>query len=380
MSPARPVGRPLAAPHISAIAPYQPGKPVSELQRELGSAWPAEGAIKLASNENPYGPSPRAIAAMSAAAEDVARYPDAGSFELRDRLARHLGLEREQLVIGSGSNEIINLIVQAFCGDGEEVLTPKQQFLCYRLAAEGLGRSLRESENGPDFALSVDALLAAVTPATKVVFLANPNNPTGRHLSGSEIARLMRDLPAEIVLAIDEAYVEYADAADYASALPLLGTRERIILLRTFSKIHGLAGLRIGYGITHAPLADLINRVRLPFNVTNIGQAAAVAALDDAHHVERTRKENARERARVAEGLLSRGFAVLPSQGNFVLAGVPAPYTGPSLYEALLRRGVIVRPLLPYALPQHVRISIGNTTENDRLFAELDVLQPRGVR
>ncbi len=369
----------LAAPHITAIAPYQPGKPVSELQRELGTAWPAEGAVKLASNENPYGPSPRAIAAMTAAASEVARYPDAGSFELRDRLARHLGVTREQLAIGSGSNEIINLVVQAFCGDGQEVLTPKYQFLCYRLAAEGLGRTLRESENGPDFALSVDALLAAVTPATKIVFLANPNNPTGRHLSGGEIARLVRDLPPQIVLVLDEAYVEFADAADYASALPLLATRERLILLRTFSKIHGLAGLRIGYGITHAPLVELMNRVRLPFNVTSVGQAAATAALDDAEHVGRTKRENARERARVVEGLLVRGFAVVPSQGNFVLAGVPTPYTGLTLYDALLRRGVIVRPLMPYALPQHVRISIGTAAENDRLFAELDVLS-RGAR
>jgi histidinol-phosphate aminotransferase len=375
---ARTSDHPLVAPHITAIAPYQPGKPVSELQRELGAAWPADGAVKLASNENPYGPSPRALAAMAAAAAEVARYPDAGSFELRDRLARHLEVGREQIIIGSGSNEIINLAVQVFCGEGEEVLTPKQQFLCYRLAAEGLGRTLRESENGPGFALSVDALLAAVTPATKVVFLANPNNPTGRHLGRDELARLVTELPPRIVLVIDEAYLEFVDAPDYASALPLLRTRERLIVLRTFSKIHGLAGLRIGYGVTHAPLVELVNRVRLPFNVTSIGQAAAAAALDDPQHVERTHRDNARERTRVADDLARRGFAVIPSQANFVLAGVPAPFTGPSLFDALLRRGVIVRPLLPYGLDAHVRVSVGTAAENDRLFAELDALEIRG--
>jgi histidinol-phosphate aminotransferase len=364
--------RPLAPAHIAAIAPYQPGKPLEELRRELGSAWPAEGAVKLASNENPLGPSPKALAALVAAAANVSLYPDASSFSLRDRLTRHLHVAREQLLVGSGSNEIINLVVQTFCDRDDEVLAPRCQFMCYRLASEAMGVRFRESENGPGFALDVSALLAAVTPATKVVFLANPNNPTGAHLPQAEIARLVRELPAEIVLVLDEAYVEYADASDYASALPLLPTRERFVLLRTFSKIYGLAGLRIGYAISHAPLCELMNRARLPFNVTSVSQAAAIAALDDDAHVLYSKRENASERERVASALVRRGYVVSPSLGNFVLSTVPAGHRGPSFSDALLRRGVIVRPLMPYGLPGHVRISIGTSAENERLLAEMD--------
>jgi histidinol-phosphate aminotransferase len=364
--------RPLAAPYISSIAPYQPGKPIEELRRELGGAWPAEGAVKLASNENPLGASPRAIAALQAEAREVSRYPDAGSFELRGRLSRHLGVDREQIIIGSGSNELINLLVQAFCGVGEEVLTPNRQFLCYRLAAAVLGRTLRESDNGPDFALDVEALLAVVRPSTKVVFLANPNNPTGSYLPNAGIARLVERLPPDVVLVIDEAYHEYVDAGDYASALSLLARRERLCVLRTFSKIYGLAGLRVGYAISHPTIIELLNRVRVPFNVTTIGQAAALAALDDHAHVEWSHQSNTAERRRLTGELERRGMHVTPSQANFVLCATPSRFTGPTLYDALLRRGVIVRPLLPYDLPGHVRISVGTAEENGRLLFELD--------
>ena len=368
----------LSPEHIAAIAPYQPGKPIDELRRELGAAWPAEGAVKLASNENPLGVSPFALAAMAKAAAHVSRYPDAGSFELRDKLARHHRIDREQIIVGSGSNELINLAVQVFCDDGDAVLTPHHQFLCYRLATETFARTLQLADNAPDFQISVDALLAAVTPATKVVFLANPNNPTGAYVSSTEVERLVRQLPQEIVLVLDEAYVEYCDAPDYRDALPLLGVRDRLVLLRTFSKIHGLAGLRIGYGLSHKPLVELMNRVRLPFNVGSVAQAGAMAALDDVGHISAARQLNSVERVRVAAELARRGFTLFPSQGNFVLVEVPAPFTGASLYDALLQRGVIVRPLAPYRLLQHVRISIGTEAENDRLLDELDfVLQPR---
>ncbi len=368
----------LSPEHIAAIAPYQPGKPIDELRRELGAAWPAEGAVKLASNENPLGVSPFALAAMAKAAAHVSRYPDAGSFELRDKLARHHRIDREQIIVGSGSNELINLAVQVFCDDGDAVLTPHHQFLCYRLATETFARTLQLADNAPGFQISVDALLAAVTPATKVVFLANPNNPTGAYVPSAEVERLVRQLPQEIVLVLDEAYVEYCDAPDYRDALPLLGVRDRLVLLRTFSKIHGLAGLRIGYGLSHKPLVELMNRVRLPFNVGSVAQAGAMAALDDVGHISAARQLNSVERVRVAAELARSGFTLFPSQGNFVLVEVPAPFTGASLYDALLQRGVIVRPLAPYRLLQHVRISIGTEAENDRLLDELDVvLQPR---
>ncbi|MEO6952292.1 MAG: histidinol-phosphate transaminase [Polyangia bacterium] len=364
----------LSPAHIAAIAPYQPGKPIDELRRELGAAWPAEGAVKLASNENPLGVSPLALEAMAKAASHVSRYPDAGSFELRDKLAHHHGIDRDQVIVGSGSNELINLAVQVFCDDGDAVLTPHHQFLCYRLAAETFARPLQLADNAPDFQLSVDKLLAAVTAATKVVFLANPNNPTGAYLPVDEVARLVRELPQEIVLVLDEAYVEYCDAPDYRDALPLLATRDRFILFRTFSKIHGLAGLRIGYGLSHKPLVELMNRVRLPFNVGSVAQAGAMAALDDVGHISAARQLNSLERVRVGGQLERRGFKVFPSQGNFVLVEVPAPFTGATLYSALLNRGVIVRPLAPYRLLQHVRISIGTEAENDRLLDELDVV------
>ena len=369
--------KPLSPAHIAAIAPYQPGKPIDELRREmsaLGAAWPAEGAVKLASNENPLGVSPLALEAMAKAALHVSRYPDAGSFELRDKLARHHRIDRDQVIVGSGSNELINLAVQVFCADGDAVLTPHHQFLCYRLAAEAFARPLQLSDNDPGFQLSVDKLLTAVTPATKVVFLANPNNPTGAYLPADEIARLVRELPQEIVLVLDEAYVEYCDAPDYRDALPLLATRERFMLFRTFSKIHGLAGLRIGYGLSHKPLIELMNRVRLPFNVGSIAQAGAMAALDDAGHLSAARQLNSLERVRVGAQLERRGFTVFPSQGNFVLVKVPAPFSGATLYTALLHRGVIVRPLAPYRMLEHVRISIGTEAENDRLLDELDVV------
>jgi histidinol-phosphate aminotransferase len=368
------MSRPLAPAYIEAIAPYQPGKPLDELRRELGAAWPAEGAVKLASNENPLGPSPKALAALVEAAPQISRYPDASSFSLRDAIAHKLRVDRDKIMVGSGSNEIINLAVQTFCERGDEVLTPRYQFLCYRLAAEVMGVRLRESDNGPGFALDVDALLGAVTPATKVVFLANPNNPTGAHLPATEIERLVRQLPAEIVLVLDEAYLEYADAPGYASALPLLALRERMMLLRTFSKIYGLAGLRVGYAITHPSLCDFMNRVRVPFNVGSAAQAAAMAALDDEAHVERARRENAVERKRMTVALAERGLTISPSQGNFVLSSAPRGYTGLGFYDALLRRGVIVRPLMPYAMPDHVRISMGTHAENERLLTELDAL------
>jgi histidinol-phosphate aminotransferase len=302
----------------------------------------------------------------------VSRYPDAGSFELRERIAQHVGVDRTRLIVGSGSNEIINLAVQAFCDVGDEVLTPRQQFMCYRLAAEGLGRTLRECDNGLDFALDPEALLGAVRPATKLVFLANPNNPTGTHLGRGAIERIATALPADVVLVIDEAYLEYVDAPDYGSALPLLAQRERLMVLRTFSKIYGLAGLRIGYAVSQPAVIELLNRVRLPFNVSTVAQAAAMAALGDVTHVERAAKNNAAERRRLTAELGRRGMHVTPSQGNFVLCAAPAPLDGPALYEALLRRGVIVRPLLPYGLRGHVRISVGTPAENERLLAELD--------
>jgi histidinol-phosphate aminotransferase len=363
---------PLVPNYIAALAPYQPGKPIEVLRRELGASWPAEGAVKLASNENPLGPSPSVRAALIDA--DVSRYPDAGSYALRDKLAKQLSLSVDQILIGSGSNEIINLAVQTFCGPGEEVLTPELQFICYELAAQAFDRPLKRSPNRDGFALDLDALLRAVTPRTKLVFLATPNNPTGAALRREEIFRLVRELPAEVVLILDEAYAEYGAEQDRIAPGELLALRERLVLMRTFSKIHGLAGLRVGYAMAAPVMCELMNRARLPFNVTTLGHIAAMAALDDPGHVARSREMNDAGRTMLVPALTQLGFAVAPSQGNFVLAEVPKGHTGLGLFDLLQRRGVIVRPLMPYKLPNHLRISVGTEKENQRLIHDLRVV------
>lgn len=366
----------LVTPNIAHIAPYEPGKPLEELERELGAAWPAGGAIKLASNENPLGPSPKGIEAAARALAAAHRYPDGGAFYLRQRLAQALGVSEQMILIGSGSNELIDLLVQTFCGPDEEVLAPACSFSCYRLSAEAHRRAFREVPNGPDFAYDLDRLAAAATARTKIVFLANPNNPTGAYAGRAAFARLVEALPAHAILVVDEAYHEYARAADYPDTLEFLARRERLVSLRTFSKIYGLAALRVGYAVASPKLVGYVHRVRLPFNVSAVGQAAARAALDDHEHVERSRRMNADELPKVAARIESLGVRVLPSQANFVLVDFGAR-DGRQIYDGLLLRGVIARPMTPYGLPHHLRITIGTPSENERLLAALaEVLRP----
>jgi histidinol-phosphate aminotransferase len=359
----------LVSSRISSIAPYEPGKPIDELHRELGASWPKEGAIKLASNENPLGPSPRAIEAARAALAQAHLYPDGGAFYLRQALAKHLGVDARQIVTGAGSNELIDLIVQTYCEPDEEVLAPAVSFACYRLSAEAHRRPFREVPNGPGFAYDLDALAAAVGPKTKVVFLSNPNNPTGVYAGQAAFERFLERLPDDVLLAVDEAYFEYARARDYPDALKLLDRRERLVTLRTFSKIHGLAGLRVGYLVGAAHVVEYLHRTRLAFNVNAIGQAAAQAALEDRAHVERSRALNAAELERLEAALAGLGLGVTPSQANFVLVDLKRPAR--VVYEGLLGRGVIVRPMGAYGLPGHLRITIGTESENTRLLAAL---------
>jgi histidinol-phosphate aminotransferase len=358
----------LVEPAIARIAPYEPGKPIEELERELGPVWGAGGAIKLASNENPYGPSPRAIAAAKRSLDEVNQYPDGGAFALRHKLAARHGVAFEQILVGHGSNEIIDLLVQTLCADGDEVLTPRHSFIAYQLAAEKNRRPFREASLAARLQYDVDALLGAVGPRTKVVFFANPNNPTGAYLGRAGFERLVNELSPRVVLVADEAYFEFASAADYPDARQYLGRRPRLVVLRTFSKIYGLAGLRVGYAIGPAPLLDYVNRIRLPFNVSSPALAAALAALDDEEHVARAQAGNATELPRLAEALAALGLEVLPSQGNFLLVGLGAP-EGRPFYQKLLHKGVIVRPLGGYGLPRHVRITVGTAAENARLLA-----------
>ena len=358
---------------IARIAPYEPGKPIEELQRELGGAWGDGGAVKLASNENPYGPSKLAIEAAARALGQTNLYPDGGAFALRGKLALRHKVDARQILIGAGSNEIIDLLVQTFCSGGDEVLAPQLSFVAYRLAAEKNRRPFREAPLGPRLAYDVDALLAAVSNQTKLLFIANPGNPTGAYLPRPELEKLVEKLPPRVLLVVDEAYFEYASANDYPDTRLLLDRRARLVTLRTFSKIYGLAGLRVGYAIASAELLDYVHRIRLPFNVSAPAQAAALAALDDGAHVARARQGNDVELTRLTAALAALGLEVLPSQTNFVLADFGAR-DGRQLYDKLLRAGVIVRPMNGYGLPHHLRITVGTAAENARLLAALERL------
>jgi histidinol-phosphate aminotransferase len=358
---------------IARIAPYEPGKPIEELQRELGDAWGEGGAIKLASNENPYGPSPRGVEAARAALAEAHRYPDGGAYALRQKLAVRLGVDARQILVGAGSNEIIDLLVQTFCAVDDEVVAPQYSFVAYKLAAQKNRRVFREAACTADLQYDVDALLETISPETKLVFFANPNNPTGAYLPQAKFERLVEKLPERVLLVVDEAYFEYAYAEDYPDSLRYLTRRGRILALRTFSKIYGLAALRIGYAVASSELLDYVHRIRLPFNVSAPAQAAALAALGDAAHVARARAGNDAELPRLGAALAKLGLTVLPSQCNFILVGIGAR-DGRTLYDRLLRKGVIVRPMNAYGLPHHLRVTVGTAEENARLLAALQDL------
>jgi histidinol-phosphate aminotransferase len=363
----------LVAPGIGAIRPYEPGKPIEEVERELGPSVPAGGVIKLASNENPLGPSPRAMAAIRATLPEIHRYPDGGGYYLRRALAAHHakhGVREEELAVGNGSNEILDLLVRTFCGPGDEVIAPAQTFVCYKLSAQARGVGYRDVPRGKDFAYDLDGLADAAGPHTKVVFLANPDNPTGVYAGTEAVRRLMRRLPEHVILAVDEAYYEYATAGDHPDMLALRGERELTVTMRTFSKIYGLAGLRCGWAVGPAQLVEYLNRVRNPFNVSALAQAAAVAALGDEEHVRRSQLAN-REGMAYLTGELDRlRVRFTPSHTNFLLVDV-APHDGREVFMGLLARGVIVRPMGGYGLPHQLRITIGTPEELRRLSGAL---------
>ncbi len=311
------------------------------------------------------------MAAARAALATANLYPDGGSFALRQKLAARHGVDAAQILVGAGSNEIIDLLVQTFCAEGDEVVAPQYSFIAYKLAAQKNRRPFREAPTAASLAYDVDAILGAISPRTKILFFANPNNPTGAYLPRVAFERLVEELPARVLLVADEAYFEFAAAADYPDARQYLTRRPRLATLRTFSKVYGLAGLRVGYMIASAELNDFVNRIRLPFNVAAPAQAAALAALDDDAHVARARQGNDAELPRLSAVLAKLGLAVFPSQTNFILVGVGAR-DGRQLYGALLQRGVIVRPMNGYGLPHHLRITVGTSEENGRLVRAIE--------
>jgi histidinol-phosphate aminotransferase len=351
----------LVTPDIERLQPYEAGKPVEELVREAG----IRDAIKLASNENPLGPSPRAVDAIRAGAGEVGWYPDAAAYELREKLAARHGVRREEVLHGNGSNEILDLVVRTFCTGDHHIVFAEPSFVVYRLAslAHGVPHTAVPLAN---WTHDLDAMTAAITSRTRVVFVANPNNPTGTHVGRARVERFLQEVPPEVIVVMDEAYLEYADADDYPDSLALRHLRERLIVTRTFSKVHGLAAMRVGYGIGPASLIDYLLRVRQPFSVSSLAQRAALAALDDVEHVERSVALNRRERARVSAALVELGLAPPPSQGNFVFFDLGRP--GRDLYDRLLKQGVIVRP---FGATSFIRVTVGTPEQNDRFLTAL---------
>lgn len=350
--------------NILELVPYFPGKPIEEVQRELG----IEDPVKLASNENPLGPSPAAVAALATASKSLHRYPDAAARRLKDRLARLHGVSTAEIILGSGSHEIIELAVRTFIGAGEEGVLSAQTFVAYERALQATGAVIRTV---PLVGVRQDlpGLARATGPKAKVLFLANPNNPTGEGIGLSDIARLLSALPPTVVPVFDEAYADYARAPAFGSALELRDRHPNVLVLRTFSKIHGLAGLRVGYGIGPVPVIELLERVRMPFNVSSAAQAAALASLEDEAHVASSRALVREQEPRVRRALEELGLDVAPSEANFLLVDIRRDAA--LAFEALLRHGVIVRPMGPYGFPMHLRVTIGLPGENDRFLAAL---------
>jgi histidinol-phosphate aminotransferase len=356
--------RSLLAPGIQDIAPYQPGKPLSELEREYGIT----DAVKLASNENPLGAGSRALAAARTALEEIGRYPDGGGFALRRALARRLDVAPEQITLGNGSNDVLELMARTFAADGGEIVFAQHAFVVYELATRAIGARpvVVPARNwGHDLA----AMRQAVTARTRLVFIANPNNPTGTWVDRAALDAFLQTLPERVLVVLDEAYFEYVEESDYPNGIALRARYPNLVVTRTFSKIHGLAGLRIGYAVSTVEMAEYLNRVRQPFNVNNVALAAAEAALDDKEHVQRSRAVNREGMQQLTEGLRRLGCSFIPSVANFVTFDVGRP-TGP-VYEQLLRRGVIVRPIGGYGMPQHLRVTVGLPEENARFLAAL---------
>ncbi|MBI3783430.1 MAG: histidinol-phosphate transaminase [Deltaproteobacteria bacterium] len=355
---------------IRSLTAYPPGKPIEELEREYGIF----DSIKLASNENPLGPSPKAVAAISAALVNLHRYPDGNCFYLKRALAKKLGVSPDALIFGNGSNEIIELAVRTFLQRGDEAVMADQAFVIYRLVTQSVGAA---SKLVPlrHFTHDLGAIADAITPATRMVFLANPNNPTGTVFFRREWEEFLAAVPPHVIVVMDEAYFEFVEDPEYPDSLAAHTHNRLLITLRTFSKIYGLAGLRIGFGVADPVLVEVMNRVRAPFNVSSLAQAAALAALDDDDHVVRTRRCNREGMAYLRSELARLRVEYVPSWANFVLVNVG---NGVKVYESLLREGVIVRPLGVYGFPEHVRVSIGTAVENERFVAALERVLHRG--
>lgn len=354
----------LAAPGIARLTPYMPGKPVSELERELG----IRDSVKLASNENPLGPGPLARAAMAGCLNEIGRYPDGGGYALRRVLADHHGMDPACVTLGNGSNDVLDLIARVFLQPGAESVFSEHAFAVYQIATQAVGASARIAP-ARAFGHDLDAMSALVAPGTRVVWIANPNNPTGTWLADAPLRAFIDALPRTCVVVVDEAYTEYVEEPRFPDATRWLADCPNLIVIRTFSKAHGLAALRVGYALSDPRIADLLNRVRQPFNVNSLAQVAAAAAIGDHDHVRASVALNQAGMEQLTAGFESLGLDHIPSVGNFVALDLARP-AGP-VDQALLRLGVITRPIASYGLPNHLRVSIGLPEENARLLAAL---------
>ncbi len=355
----------LAPDYIRAIAPYQGGKPISELAREMGLQ--EANIVKLASNENPLGISPKAEYAIQEALLDIARYPDGNSFALRAAVATKFQLEHQQIVFGNGSNDILELAARAFLNSGYEAIYAQHAFAVYPLVTQAVGAHGVEVP-AKNFAHDLPAMLAAITPKTRLIFIANPNNPTGTLIAKDDLLAFIQQVPKQVLVVLDEAYDEYLPVQHKSAAVAWLADFNNLIISRTFSKAYGLAGLRIGFALCHASVADMMNRVRQPFNVNSVAQAAAIASLADEDFVARSYALNQAGMAQLTQGLEKLGLAYIPSFANFVSFAVK---DAALVNQALLKNGVIVRPIANYGMPDYLRVSIGLFSENARFLSVL---------
>ncbi len=355
----------LSPAYVRSIAPYQPGKPISELAREMGLEEKA--IVKLASNENPLGIGPRTRAAIDASLAEIARYPDGNGYELKLALARRHGVDMASIVLGNGSNDVLELVSLAFLGPERAAVYSQHAFAVYPLATQARGaRSIAVPARA--YAHDLESMAKAVDDATYVLWIANPNNPTGTLARADELEALLRRVPERVIVVIDEAYNEYLRPDLKSPSVKWLKRHPNLVITRTFSKAYGLAGLRVGYALAHPSVADVMNRVRQPFNVNSVALAAATAALDDMEFVARSYAENLQGMKQLEEGARGLGLDYIVSYGNFITIRVGK---AAEVYKRLLRRGVIVRPVANYGLPEHLRVTVGTAAENDKFLAAL---------
>ncbi|GGK74228.1 histidinol-phosphate transaminase [Amphritea balenae] len=349
----------LATPGVQGLHPYLPGKPVDELERELGIS----NSIKLASNENPLGPSAKALDAISAEVKDSCRYPDANGFKLKQALSERYSIETSRITLGNGSNDVLELIGKAFIQPGDEVIYSQHAFVVYMLVAQSTGAKAIVTP-AQNWGHDLDAMAAAITDKTRIIFLANPNNPTGTWFSEQALRSFMTKVPDSVVVVLDEAYTEYVDQSEFPDGLKLQSEYDNLVVTRTFSKAFGLAALRVGYAVASEAITDLLNRVRQPFNVNSLALVAAQAVLSDTEYLQRSVTVNNEGMAQLEQGFKALGLEWVPSVGNFI--SVDCGKDAMPVYQALLLEGVIVRPVANYQMPNHLRVTIGLPDENSR--------------